>query len=435
MGKKIKEEMEAQRSQFIDGCVKNKIHRDEAEEIFNLVNKFASYGFNKSHAVAYAYISYQTAYLKANFPLEFLTASINLEIDNTDKIYIFLMEAKKFGVTVLLPNINHSKAEFTIEGGKLRFGLAGLKGVGKKIIELITEERDLNGKFKDIFDFFERLSEIGVNKKVFENLLKSGAFDDFGINRASLLMNTDLLLRHVSANNKNEDQLNLFFDSSNNSAYRPKLEEFEEWSEKEKMQAEFESFGYYLSAHPLEKYENIIKKLGIIEACDIDGIENAISKVKLAGVLLSKKVRSTARGKYAFLQISDLKGIIDLSIFNEELLYKSNELLQEGNTLYFKSEVRKDSAGIRIIAEEVKGIEEVLLNSNIHLEVTIQSKNQLQFLRDKVNYTQGLKVRLIAELEGGDVVMFRQKNPMLIDLAQLDVLEKEGIKMQIPTHH
>ena len=431
MGKKIKEEMEAQRSQFVNGAIKNGIHKDKADEIFNLVNKFASYGFNKSHAAAYAYISYQTAYLKANFTLEFLTASINLEIDNTDKIYIFLMEAKKFGITILLPNINYSKAEFTIEDGKLRFGLAGLKGVGKKIMDLITEEREKNGKFDDIFDFLERLSEVGVNKKVFENLVKSGAFDDFGINRASLLMNEDMLLKQATTSHKNDDQLNLFFEPTNNAAFRPKLEEFEEWSEKDKMNYEFESFGYYLSAHPLEKYEGIISKLGITEACDIDGIENAISKIQLAGVLLSKKVRSTARGKYAFLQISDLKGIIDLSIFSEDLLYKSNDLLKEGNTLYFRSEVRKDSAGIRIVAEDVKGMEQAILDSDIYFEIIIKNKNQLQLIKDKINYTQGLKVKLIVELEGGEVVSFKQNNQILVDLVELDVFEKEGIKVRI----
>jgi DNA polymerase-3 subunit alpha len=431
MGKKIKEEMEAQRSQFVNGAIKNGIHKDKADEIFNLVNKFASYGFNKSHAAAYAYISYQTAYLKANFTLEFLTASINLEIDNTDKIYIFLMEAKKFGITILLPNINYSKAEFAIEDGKLRFGLAGLKGVGKKIMDLITEEREKNGKFDNIFDFLERLSEVGINKKVFENLVKSGAFDDFGINRASLLMNEDMLLKQATTSHKNEDQLNLFFEPTNNAAFRPKLEEFEEWSEKDKMSCEFESFGYYLSAHPLEKYEGIIGRLGITEACDIDGIENAISKIQLAGVLLSKKVRSTARGKYAFLQISDLKGIIDLSIFSEDLLYKSNDLLNEGNTLYFRSEVRKDSAGIRIVAEEVKDMEQAILDSDVHFEIIIKNKNQLKIIRDKVNYTQGLKVKLMVELEGGEVVSFKQNDPMLVDLVELNAFEKEGIKVRI----
>ncbi|WPX96296.1 DNA polymerase III subunit alpha [Candidatus Bandiella woodruffii] len=431
MGKKIKEEMEAQRNKFVQGCINNCIKNYEAEEIFNLVNKFASYGFNKSHAVAYAYISYQTAYLKANFPLEFLTASINLEIDNTDKIYIFLMEAKKFGITILLPDINYSKAEFTIKNGKLRFGLAGLKGVGKKIMDLITEEREKRGRFKDIFDFVERLAEVGINKKVLENLIKSGAFDDFNVGRLTLLMNIELLLKQSSVVNKNEDQLDLFFDSNSSVRFKPKLEEFNEWNEKERMQAEFESFGYYLTAHPLEKYQIILQKLGITEACEIDEIENQLSKIKLAGVLLSKKVRSTARGKYAFLQISDLKGIIDLSIFNEDLLYKTIDLLKEGNTLYFKAEVRKDAAGIRIIAEDVQEVRQAILDSDIRLNIVIKNKNQLDFLRDKINNDDGVKISLMAELESGDVVDFKHNSPLLIDIIELEKLIQNGIKVNI----
>ena len=430
MGKKIKKEMEAQRSKFIDGCIANNLDKDKAEEIFNLVNKFASYGFNKSHAVAYAYISYQTAYLKANFPLEFLTASINLEIDNTDKIYLFLMEAKKFDITILLPDINHSKAEFIIEDGKIRFGLAGLKGVGKKIVDLIVEKRERGGQFKDIFDFFERVSDIGINKKVFENLTKSGTFDFLQINRNLLLMNTELLLKHSSASNKNEDQLDLFFDASNDTTYRPKLEKFKKWDEKEMMQAEFESFGYYLSAHPLEKYQNIIKELDITEACDIDKIEESLSKVNLAGVLLSKKVRSTVRGKYAFLQISDLKGVIDLAIFNEDLLLKVNDLLEEGNTLYFKSEIRRDSAGLRIIAWDVKTIEQAVSEFGICIEVTIKNKKQLEFIKDKINYKQGVKIQLMAELEEGDIVIFKHDLQMLVGLDELEILKKEGIQIR-----
>ena len=435
MGKKIKEEMEAQRSKFINGCIENGLNKGKAEEIFNLVNKFASYGFNKSHAAAYAYISYQTAYLKANFPLEFLTASINLEIDNTDKIYLFLMEAKRLNIVILLPDINYSKAEFTIEDGKIRFGLAGLKGVGKKFVDSIVEEREKCGIFKDIFDFFERISDIGINKKVFENLVKSGAFSAMQTNRNSLLMNAELLLRHSTANNRNNDQLGLLFDISNDNTSRPKLEKFEEWDEKKMMQAEFESFGYYLSVHPLEKYESVIKKLGIIEACDIDKTEDSSSKINIAGVLLSKKVRSTARGKYAFLQISDLKGIIDLAIFNENLLYRVNDLLEEGNTLYFKSEVKRDGGGLRVIAWDVKEIEQALLESDLYISITIKNKKQLELVKNKINYKKGIKMQLTVELEEGDIVTFEHDQQILVVLDELEALKKEGIRCKFCDQH
>ena len=427
MGKKIKEEMEAQRNKFITGCVNNNIHKTKAEEIFNLVNKFASYGFNKSHAAAYAYISFQTAYLKANYTLEFITSSINLEIDNTDKIYVFIIEAKKFSIDILLPDVNSSKSKFTIEDNKIRFGLAGLKGVGKKAIDLMVAERENNGNYKDIFDFVERLSDIGLNKKILENLIKSGAFDSLGINRNSLLLNIDILLKHATSTNYNEDQLDLFFDTSSNFKFRPKLEEFEELNEKEKLSAEFESFGYYISTHPIQKYKCFFDKLNISEATDIDKIEASVSKIKLIGVLISKKIRSTPRGKYAFLQISDLRGIIDLAIFDETLLYNSNEFLVEGNSLYFSTEVRKDNAGVRIIAESVEGIDQAILRSNVRAKVSINSFEQLEYLKERVNYASGIKIKLSIKLETGDVVYFKQKNNIFINLSELPNLQSMGI--------
>ncbi len=427
MGKKIKEEMEAQRNKFITGCVDNNIDRGKAEEIFNLVNKFASYGFNKSHAAAYAYISFQTAYLKANYTLEFITSSINLEIDNTDKIYVFIIEAKKFDIGILLPDVNYSKSEFIIEDKKIRFGLAGLKGVGKKAIDLMVEEREKNGKYKDIFDFVERLSDIGLSKKILENLIKSGAFDNFGINRSSLLLNMNILLKHAISKNHNEDQLDLFFDASSDFKFRPKLEECEEWDEKERLGAEFESFGYYISTHPIEKYKCFFEKLNISEATDIDKIESSLSKIKLIGVLISKKIRSTPRGKYAFLQISDLKGIIDLAIFDEALLYNSNELLVEGNSLYFSVEVRKDNAGVRIIAESVENIDQAILKSGVNVKVVINNIEQLECLKEKINYTSGIKIKLSVELETGDIAHFKQKNNIFINLSELSYLQNIGI--------
>ena len=427
MGKKIKEEMEAQRSKFIAGCISNNINKEKAEEIFNLVNKFASYGFNKSHAAAYAYISFQTAYLKANYTIEFITSSINLEIDNTDKIYLFIIEAKKFGIDILLPDINHSKSEFIIENNKIRFGLNGLKGVGKKVIDLMVSEREKNGNYLDIFDFIERLSDVGLNKKTLENLIRSGAFDKLGVSRNTLFMNTDILLKHANTNNNCNDQLNLLFETTNNSKYRPNLKHYTEWNEKEKLKAEFESFGYYISTHPIEKYKHFFDKLNISQSTDIEKIENSISKITLAGVLILKKIRSTPRGKYAFLQVSDLNGIIDLAIFDEALLYKVNDLLIEGNSLYFLVEVRKDNSGIRIIAENIKHIDQAINNSSIQVRVTIKEQKHLEYLQKTINYTAGIKIKLTVQNEIGDVVYFKQNKNMFIDLSDLPYLQNNGL--------
>ena len=427
MGKKIKEEMEAQRSKFITGCTDNNINKEKAEEIFNLVNKFASYGFNKSHAAAYAYISFQTAYLKANYPLEFIASSINLEIDNTDKIYLFIIEAKKFGIHILLPDVNYSKSEFSIENNKIRFGLTGLKGVGKKVIDLMVAEREKNGKYIDIFDFIERLSDIGINKKILENLINSGAFDEFGISRKTLFMNIDILLKHSISNTHNDDQLDLFFDTTNNSKYRPDLKHYTEWNEKEKLKVEFESFGYYISTHPIEKYKCFFDRLNISQSTDIEKIQSSISKIKLLGVLTVKKIRSTPRGKYAFLQISDLNGIIDLAIFDESLLYKSNDLLVEGNSLYFSAEVRKDNSGVRIIVNNISTIDQSINDSNVQIKIMIKEQKHLEYLKKTIDYTSGIKINLSAQNEAGDIVYFKQTKNMFIDLSDLHYFQKNKL--------
>ena len=198
-------------------------------------------------------------------------------------------------------------------------------------------------------------------------------------------------------------------------------------NEKEKLSAEFESFGYYISTHPIQKYKCFFDKLNISEATDIDKIEASVSKIKLIGVLISKKIRSTPRGKYAFLQISDLRGIIDLAIFDETLLYNSNEFLVEGNSLYFSTEVRKDNAGVRIIAESVEGIDQAILRSNVRAKVSINSFEQLEYLKERVNYASGIKIKLSIKLETGDVVYFKQKNNIFINLSELPNLQSMGI--------
>ena len=428
MGKKIKKEMESQRSKFVRGCVNNNIHQDKSEEIFNLVNKFASYGFNKSHAAAYSYISFQTAYLKAHYTLEFIIASINLEIDNTDKIYVFITEAKKFHIDLLLPNINYSESLFIVEKKKIRFGLAGLKGIGKKYIDFVVNERRVNGVYKGIFDFIERLSSIGINKKILENLIKSGAFDSFDISRSILMFNVDILLKYVaSEKNHNNKQMGLLFNLSSNFKLRPKLTKCKEWDEQAVLESEFQSFGYYPSKHPIEKYEYFFKKLNIHQASHISKITSSLSKIRLIGVLLSKKIRSTARGKYAFLQIADLEGILDVAIFSESLLYDSNEILIEGKSLYIAAEVRKDHAGVKIIAESIKEVEQFILASVTNVKVTLNNVEELNTLKNIVNYTSGVKIILSAKLEAGDLLHFKQKNKMFISLSGLTDLINLGI--------
>ena len=431
MGKKIKKEMEAQRNKFIEGCIKNTIKKIKAEEIFNLINKFASYGFNKSHAAAYAYISFQTAYLKANYTIEFITSAINLEIDNTEKIYLFLIEAKKFGIEILLPNINNSKAEFIIEDNKIRFGLVGLKGIGKKIIDLIVQEREKNGRYKDIFDLIERSYNIGLNKKVLESLIKSGTLDISSINRNSLLKNIDALLTYSYKNRYNRDQLSLFFNSKSYLESRPQIKQFKEFNKKEKFNAEFESFGFYISEHPITKYKFLIQHLNITESTDIVDTSGYRSKINLIGVLISKKIRSTPKGKYAFLQLCDLKGIIDVSVFDESLLYDNSDILTIGNSLYCIAQLKKKNAGIRIIAQDIKVVDEAIIKSNIIITIVIKNVKQLEDLQQRINYSEGIKINILVEVTSGALVHFKKNNALYVNINDLYYLKTLGMIVRV----
>lgn len=416
MGKKIKAEMEAQREVFISGCVANNIDKSKAQEIFALIEKFASYGFNKSHAAAYAIISYQTAYLKANYTTEFLVASINSEIHDTDKINIFLQEAKKFNIPILLPDINKSIALFSIEDGAIRFGLGAIKNVGVAVVNKVIEERK-KGLWKSIYDFVERCGKGVVNRRMFEGLCRSGAFDSLDDNRRKLIESVESLLKYSQEYNAEKDsaQVGLFSFESDDLDQKPALERVEKWTIDEALRNEFEAFGFYLSSHPLEPFSAKLKKLGVMESDRVEFISNQPkgTKITLAGAITSRKVKSSKRGKYAFIQISDRRGLIEVSIFNEEMLYKNDELLKVGNLIFLTADVRSDDSGQRIMVDSLCSIEEALGRVNTALSVIIKSNSAIEEVKELIG-SSGKKVILALKLESGELVSFNAANALCI---------------------
>ena len=433
MGKKIKAEMEAQRAVFVEGCEKNNIDKKLAEEIFALIEKFASYGFNKSHAAAYALISYQTAYLKANYPVEFLVASINLEINDTDKINIFIEEAKKFKIEVLPPCINSSEALFTIENNKIRFGLGALKNVGTQAVSLIVEERVKNGKFTSMFDFFERSVEKSLNKRMVEGLAKGGAFDLVYPNRQEIFENAELLTRYAANHmqQKQSKQVGLFDMGGESEPNRPALQKFEEYTKLELLSSEFEAFGFYLSSHPLEAYASKISKLGVIESVHVEARAGAKSvKLNVAGVITSKKIRSSKRGKFAFIQVSDRSGLLEVSVFNEALLIERANLLEPGQVVLLKLDVRQDATGLRAIVEDVLPIEEAVKDIRTYLEIHVDSGVAIKKVAEAVNNSTGKPFHIVLNLPDGSVVKFRNKSHEFINQDSEEKLRKiSGIKI------
>lgn len=417
MGKKIKEEMEAQREVFVSGCRQNGIELDIAKEIFALIEKFASYGFNKSHAAAYALISYQTAYLKANYPIEFLIASMNLEIHDTDKINLFCQEAKRLGIELLPPDSNFSQPIFCSENGKIRFALGALKNVGMQSVQALVDERNRNGLFKDIFVLLDRCGSGLLNKRMFESLSKAGAFDSIYKNRRELFENSELLIKYTNhaAKNKNIQQMGLFGFDNELDTIKPKLIVYEEWGFQEMLGAEFSAFGFYLSKHPLESYVTKLSKLPLTESINVEARATFKgSKLSVAGVIISKKIRSSKRGKYAFLQLSDRSGLLEFSVFNEQLLYKHEALLQPGNIVFLKIDVRKDDNGLRVVVDEIHDIGFALSHVKTILEIIIINSESIPLVSSCLS-DDGKIVCLKLQLPTGEEVVFGSKKQLFIN--------------------
>jgi DNA polymerase-3 subunit alpha len=388
MGKKIASEMDAQRKIFVDGAIKNGVDKNKASGIFDLVAKFAGYGFNKSHAAAYALISYQTAYLKANFPVEFIAASMNLEIHDTDKINTFRQEAIEQGIVILPPDVNKSGAYFMpemFEGEMaIRYGLGALKGVGIAAMEVLEKERS-KGSFKDIFDMAARLPGGVVNKRQLESLIKAGAFDEMHKNRKQIFAAIEALLRYNAMINqeKNSNQVSLFGGDDSTHTPKPKLQEVADWPAMELMNNEFEAVGLYLNQHPVSVYESILRKMKIKPFSEMaESLGTGNSAVKIAGVLISKRMRSSPRGRFATLSFSDPSGIFEVSIFNEDVLSDARDLLEPGSVLFMDAEARKDDGGVRLNANSVKNLQDAV--HNYQIKIYLDNISALPLLKDSI---------------------------------------------------
>lgn len=325
MGKKIKEEMDRQRKDFVDGAVSNGIEKSKASHIFDLVAKFAGYGFNKSHAAAYALISFQTAYLRANFTKEFFTASMNLDIDDKDKLGLLCIQAKLCGIEVVPPDINLSSAEFTIVGDTIRFGLGALKNVGLATAQEIIPE---NGeRYSDIWEFISKIRVKSPMKRTMESLIRSGALDSIHPNRKQLLVSVNTILNMLENKKISNDanQYSLFGETE-----ASKLEEVEDWTEDEKVENEFSVLGFYLKYHPMSKYQKLLEKFGVKFVSNSQ--ENQVSGVtKCAGVIFNVKMRSVNRERFAIIRMSDPNGVNDVAFYNSKTIEDNRDLFFSGS--------------------------------------------------------------------------------------------------------
>ncbi len=333
MGKKIQKEMNAQKQRFVDGCGQKNIKPNEALTIFDLLSKFADYGFNKSHAAAYAMIAFQTAYLKTHYPIEFFAASMTLDINNTDKISIFQQELSRLNILLSPPDINQSDPYFARKNSSILYALGAIKNVGIDSMKELVRERKKNGPFKDFNDFINRSDNSIINKKTLEALACAGAFDQFKIHR-SVIFNqaSDIVKFHKSFKESSATNQGDMFGSETLPVIQ--LTSESEWDTSYKLMKEYEMLGFYLSGHPLEQYKANFDKLFIKSFSDIKSNSKYHDQkdILLSGTLLTKKEKRSARGNsYAFLNFSDLTSIYELIIF-ESNLRKYRDILNEGES-------------------------------------------------------------------------------------------------------
>ena len=376
MGKKIKSEMDAQRETFIDGAVARGVSQKLATAIFEQVAKFASYGFPKAHATAYALLAYQTAYLKANHPLEFFAAAMTMDRANQDRLNVYRQEIAKAGIALLAPDVNHGDANFTVEdrpeGAAIRYALAAIRGVGVQAVETLVAERAQNGPFEDLFDLTARAGGKLLNRRLLEALIKAGALDSLHPNRQQALAGIDLALRYGAAHAEQaaSDQVSLFGSLLEQPQLpRPRLPEAPDLPQLERLQQEFEALGCYLTAHPLEGYRASLAKLGVTPSDQLALCGGL--RVKLAGVVLGKQERSTARSRFAFVQLSDTSGVFEVTLFAEQLA-DARALFETNQPLLIEGDVRLDGDAIKVLASSVMALDAALAGGGRRLEGQIE---------------------------------------------------------------
>ncbi|HEX4041374.1 MAG TPA: DNA polymerase III subunit alpha [Xanthobacteraceae bacterium] len=402
MGKKIKSEMEAQRKRFIDGAKANGVSEMLAEVIFEKMAKFAGYGFNKSHAAPYALIAYQTAYLKANYPVEYIAAFMTYCIGNTDKLNVFRQECDRLGIKLLPPDVNKSDVGFVVEdtpqGAAIRYALAAVKGVGAQAMGQLVAERAANGPFKYLFDLAQRLDIKSFNKRQFESLAKAGAFDALNRNRAQTFAAAELLLRHAASATEERvtKQVNLFGDNMAAIAGTQTLPPTSDWLPMEKMQQEFEAIGFYLSSHPLEAYGKSLERLGVVKAAELTArvAAGGSTRYKIAGVVVGKKERNSARGnRFAFVQLSDQSGMFEATLFQEQLS-AARPYLDSGSALLLSVDVREDGDSLRITAQSVEPLDQAVAHAAAGLRIRLGDAEAVPMLAKLMAKETGGKGRV-----------------------------------------
>jgi DNA polymerase III subunit alpha len=379
MGKKIVEIMARHRQRFVEGAVANKIAEKKAKKLFDLIEKFGGYGFNKSHSAAYALIAYQTAFLKAHFPVEIMAALLTSEMHSTDGVVKFIAECRHHDIPILPPDINQSDIEFTVDGARIRFGLVAVKNVGESAIESIIAGRT-HEPFDSLFDFCERVDLKKVNKRVIESLIKCGAFDSTGAKRSQMVAALESALEYGQRVQKErtDPQMGLFDLGDNQpSINAPALPEIGEWDGKQFLTFEKESLGFYLSGHPLTRYEDILDKFTNANGISIKERSDG-GVVRIGGLVRSTKNIKTKKGELmAFVTIEDMHGSVEVIVFSR-VFSDVRDLLVEDRPVLVQGQLQKDEKAVKILADTVIPIDkaEETWTASVHFNLEMSQTDR-----------------------------------------------------------
>jgi DNA polymerase-3 subunit alpha len=418
MGKKIPAEMIPQRAKFMKGAEERNIPRNAAETIFEQAEKFAGYGFNKGHAAAYAQVAYQTAYLKANYPVEFLAASMTLDIGNTDRLNIFRQEAQRLGVTVAPPDINRSESVFSVdaEANTVFYALAAVKGVGKQAMDHVVEVRTTGGRFKSISDFARRVDPRQVNKRSFENLVRAGAFDSLNPNRRQLVENSDRILGGAQAAQREREsgQVSLF-GGDGGQAEELRLSSMPDWPVHERLGEEFSAMGFYLSGHPLDAYGPALKRLGASTYSALaDDRRRAGFKAKLAGTVIKKSERRGRNDQmFAFVSFSDPTGMFEIMLF-PEVLAASRPLLEAGKSLLINASAEWDGDELKLRAASILDLDKAAADAGEGMTVRLADSSSLSALAAELNQAGKGLVNIVVPGASGEEVEIELKKRVAV---------------------
>jgi DNA polymerase-3 subunit alpha len=431
MGKKKRIELEKQKEKFVFGAIKNGIKKDVASYVYTKIEPFADYGFNKSHAVAYAFIAFQTAYLKTYHKEEFIAASMSTTLTNTSKLREYVEELKRLKVEVVRPSINNCFADFKAQTNKIFYGLGAIKSVGFEAISNIVNEREKNGKFKSFTDFINRVNPKDVNKLQLEGLVKAGVFDEIDLNRKKLFDSIPKIISTIKSKyeEKISNQNNLFAVTGNRKNESFEFETLDKWTKKELLSEEFSSLGFYISDHPLNEYKDFFSQLEIESYKDF--INNNKHESLVAGTIMSIQEKKSAKGtSFAIIKFSDNNSEFEIFLFSD-LLTVNREKLKESNSFVLtlqKEKNNRENAKKRINIRKIVDLSDLVNKTYESVSIELNDKKMLKDLNKLLKSAGETKINVILK-ENNKNYLFELKKSRKFDFSLFSLIKnKEYVK-------